>query len=67
MKIVMFQYNRGASAVLRQHSSMEENHPINQATNRFLASGYGDRLLWEEAADLKPRQPSHYAIAGNWQ
>jgi hypothetical protein len=69
MKIVMFHYNRDASAVYRQN-----NDPCTGArrgnqlvSNCFLANGYADRLLWEEAASLKPKKTQEFAIPGNWQ
>ncbi len=69
MKIVMFQYNRGASAIIQESTmaterSADSRQPV---SNRFLANGYTDRLLWEEAAALHPKKPQDFAIVGNWQ
>lgn len=69
MKIVMFQYNRETSAIIAENTLASE-HPPEQSrlvTNRFLANGYADRLLWEEAASLRPKEPREYIIPGNWQ
>jgi len=67
MQIVMFQYNRTVSAILQENAPEREDGklPYRQITNRFLANGYEDRLLWEEAD--RPRQPKEYCIPGNWQ
>jgi hypothetical protein len=69
MKIVMFQYNRGASAIIQESTLSDEsfaqkNRPL---LNRFLASGYEDRLLWEEAASLRPQKQQEYNILSSWQ
>jgi len=67
MKIVMFQYNREASAII-QGKALATASPRKQlVANQFLANGYEDRLLWEEAASLRPKRPEVYHIPGNWQ
>lgn len=69
MKIIMFQYNRDVSAIIGT-STLANEHPQGQdrlVTNRFLANGYEDRFLWEEAASLHPPKPREYIISGNWQ
>ena len=63
----MFQYNRDASAIISENilgKVKGDRHLIN---NSILTSGYGDRLLWEEAASLKAQPKSEYIIPGNWQ
>jgi hypothetical protein len=69
MKIVMFQYNRETSAIISESTLADEQPPGHSRTvcNRFLANGYTDRLLWEEAASLRPKEPREYIIPGNWQ
>lgn len=69
MKIVMFQYNRNASAIIQANTLAKgEDGLKNRLTkNRFLAGGYEDRFLWEEAASLRPKNPNEYIILGNWQ
>ena len=69
MKIVMFQYNRAASAIIQENTLAKEGALQGKqlAINRFIAGGYEDRLLWEEAANLRPQQPKEYCIVGNWQ
>jgi len=68
MKIVMFQYNKAVSAIIQMNSMVDEQQG-NQCpvTNRFLANGYEDRLLWEEATNLKPKPSREYCIPGTWQ
>ncbi|WP_028317373.1 hypothetical protein [Desulfobulbus elongatus] len=69
MKIVTFQYNR-AKAAIALNDGLATAHPAqarSEVTNTFLAGGYADRLLWEEAAALKPATPQEYCIVGNWQ
>ena len=69
MQIIMFQYNRESSAII-QESTLATTHPPNRnriVDNRFLANGYEDRLLWEEAASLRPKKPQEYCIFGSWQ
>jgi hypothetical protein len=69
MKIIMFQYNRGASAIIQESTLANENIAQKNVPllNRFLANGYEDRLLWEEAASLRPPKKQEYVIVGNWQ
>lgn len=69
MKIIMFQYNRDASAIVSESSmATEKKKNCRQlALNSFFANGYEDRLLWEEAASLRPKKPQPYAIPGTWQ
>ena len=69
MKIVMFQYNREASAVIQDNALGRKRYARNKqlTVNCFIAGGYGDRLLWEEAANLRPKPPKEYPIPGNWQ
>jgi hypothetical protein len=69
MKIVMFQYNRAASAIIQENTLAREGKPQDNqlVSNQFIAGGYEDRLLWEEAVHLQPRQPKEYCISGNWQ
>jgi len=69
MKIVTFQYNKDAAALssnsfLARTAQTEKNR---ETTNIFLTNGYADRLLWEEAANLRPVKPRDYCIVGNWQ
>ena len=68
MKIVMFQYNRAASAIIRCNTMGQEDSPESKKmkTNCFLAGGYTDRLLWEEAASLRPKKQENYIILSNW-
>jgi len=65
----MFQYNRATSAVILDTTLAKEGSPQDNqlVSNQFIAGGYEDRLLWEEAANLRPRQPKEYCILGNWQ
>jgi hypothetical protein len=35
--------------------------------NSFIASGYEDRLLWEEASALREKKNTEYVIPGIWQ
>lgn len=69
MKILMFQYNRETSAIIAASTLASEPPPKQRClvTNRFLANGYTDRLLWEEASSLRPKEPREYIISGNWQ
>ena len=69
MKIIMFQYNRGASAIIQESTLANENIAQKNVPllNRFLANGYEDRLLWEEAAFLRPQKKQEYVILSNWQ
>jgi len=69
MKIVMFQYNRDASAIIQNCilATANKSNSKQLVANRFLASGYADRLLWEEAASLRPKKLQKYIIRGNWQ
>jgi hypothetical protein len=69
MKIVMFQYNKAASAIIQENTLAREGVVQGKqlTSNRFIAGGYEDRLLWEEAANLRPQQPKDYCIPGNWQ
>jgi hypothetical protein len=69
MKIVMFQYNRSASAIIQESTMAAERNADSKqlVSNRFLAGGYSDRFLWEEATALRPKKPQEYAIVGNWQ
>jgi len=69
MKIVTFQYNKVAAAV-SSNNGLTWTAPAvknSETTNIFLANGYADRLLWEEAANLRPTKPRDYCIVGNWQ
>ena len=67
MKIVMFQYNRESSAILSENTLGGTGCKRKLAENTMLVNGYADRLLWEEAASLKPQKKSEYIIPGNWQ
>lgn len=69
MKIVMFQYNRNASAIIQSNSLATPKNSDSKklVANSFLAGGYEDRLLWEEAASLRPKKLQEYIIRGNWQ
>lgn len=69
MKIVMFQYNRNVSAIYRHNTTSNINATGSKqfVNNRFLANGYEDRFLWEEAAFLHPKKTLEFAIPGNWQ
>ena len=76
MKIVMFQYNRSASAII-QESTLAAAPPkdrpvgncflINGHQDRLLANGYQDRLLWEGIAPVEPKKTTEFLIPGNWQ
>ncbi|MBM9616512.1 hypothetical protein JWJ90_19795 [Desulfobulbus rhabdoformis] len=66
MKIVMFQYNRDASAIISDNNLSRSGAEHQIQNNSILAHGYHDRLLWEEAASLKPKPKSEYIILGNW-
>jgi hypothetical protein len=67
MKIIMFQYHREASAIISENTLDTTRNQRKLMDNSILAHGYNDRLLWEEAAALKPRQKSEFIIPGNWQ
>ena len=67
MKIVMFQYNRDASAIIQENTLATTVKGDRLATNKFLANGYEDRFLWEEAASLRPKKQQEFMIFGNWQ
>lgn len=69
MKIITFQYNKRASAIIRGDATRQENGTeINlQLVNHFMVNGYEDRLLWEEAASLRLGKNRDYAILGVWQ
>ena len=67
MKIVMFQYNRDVSAIIQGNSLATDTSKKRLVANRFLANGYEDRLLWEEAASLRTKTTTNYLIPGNWQ
>jgi len=69
MKIVMFQYNRAVSAFIQENTLAQEGNSLDKkiVANKFIAGGYEDRLLGEEAANLRPQQPKEYCILGNWQ
>ncbi|MBM9537398.1 hypothetical protein [Desulfobulbus alkaliphilus] len=69
MKILIFQYNRENSAIITESTLASEQPPGHSGlvTNRFLANGYADRLLWEEAASLRLKEPREYIIPGTWQ
>jgi hypothetical protein len=67
MKIVMFPYRRDLSAIIQENTLATPPRNNRLVANSFLANGYEDRLLWEEAASLKPKKPQEFAILGNWQ
>lgn len=67
MKILMFQYNRDVSAIISQNTLGKAKGKRQLNNNAILASGYSDRLLWEEAASLKAQPKSEYIIPGTWQ
>lgn len=67
MKIVMFQYNRDASAIISETTLGKVRGKRQLINNSILASGYGDRLLWEEASTHKAQPKSEYIIPGTWQ
>lgn len=69
MKIIMFQYNRDASAICSTNALTSANDSTHHrlTANRFIAGGYADRLLWEEAASLRPQDRQEYLITGHWQ
>jgi hypothetical protein len=67
MKIVMFQYNRESSAILSENTRGRTHSTRKLVENTILANGYTDRLLWEEAASLRPRPKNEYIIPGHWQ
>ena len=69
MKIIIFQYNRNAAAI--EHgdnlTAADCSGKTGARVNRFIASGYDDRFLWEEAASLRNQKPVEYSIVGVWQ
>ena len=69
MKIVMFKYNKSCSAIIKGTTMSQDDHCTRNrlASNQFLANGYEDRFLWEEAASLRPEKKQEYSIPGNWQ
>lgn len=69
MKIVTFQYNKDESALLHSKTHAVEMQLLSKRVvpNRFTAFGYTDRLLWEEAANLRQQPAKEFAIPGNWQ
>lgn len=67
MKIVMFQYNREASAIIQESTLATAAKGDRLAGNKFLANGYEDRFLWEEAVALRPKKQQEFMIFGNWQ
>lgn len=68
MKIIMFQDNMESSAIVQGKTMSQEHCTKNRlAANSFSASGYEDRLLWEEATSLRPEKKREYVISGAWQ
>ncbi|MDD2465911.1 MAG: hypothetical protein PHI97_18080 [Desulfobulbus sp.] len=67
MKIVMFQYNREASAIIKENNLGRGKSKKQTLDNSILANGYSDRLFWEEIASIKAKPKSEYIIPGNWQ
>lgn len=67
MKIILFQYNREAASIIKENSLGRARSKKQVMDNSILATGYTDRFLWEEAANLKPKPKSEYIIPGNWQ
>lgn len=69
MKIITFQYNKSASAIIRGDATRrEKGTEINlQLVNHCMTNSYEDWLLWEEAASLRLGKNRDYAILGVWQ
>jgi hypothetical protein len=68
MKIVTFQYQKFNSALFHKSTHTEAFLPSKQIIpNRFTAFGYTDRLLWEEAANLREQPAQELGILCNWQ
>lgn len=67
MKIVMFQYNKGTSAIISENTLGKVPGKRQLINNSILARGFADRLLWEEASSMKPLPKSEYIIPGTWQ
>ena len=67
MKIIMFRSNQEVSAVIQQNTLGHAKRVRQPVENAFLARGYADRLLWEEAAAVKAKPRQEYIIPGNWQ
>ena len=67
MKIILFHYNRETSAIIVDNSLGRTKLKKRVMDNSILANGYTDRLLREEAANLKPKPKSEYIIPGHWQ
>jgi len=67
MKIVMFQYNRAASAIIQESTLAAATKNNRLAGNKFLANGYEDRFLWEETVVQQPKKQQEFMIFGNWQ
>lgn len=70
MKIVMFQYNRGASAITQKTSRLSDQaltqNYVNTLTRSFTER-YQDRLLCKEMASLRPKLQQEFVILGTWQ
>lgn len=67
MKIIMFQYNRAASAIIQESTLAAAAKGNRLAGNKFLANGYEDRFLWEETVVQQPKKQQEFIIFGNWQ
>jgi hypothetical protein len=68
MKIIMFHQNtRNDSAIIQSTSLATTTNKNRLVANEFLANGYEDRFLWEEAASLRPKKPERNYLSDNWQ
>jgi hypothetical protein len=67
MKIIIFQYNRGAAAIIGENTLGTTTPNKNVVDNSILANGYMDRLLREEIVAPHQSKKSEYIILGNWQ
>jgi len=67
MKIVMFQYNREASAIISENTLSQPTFPRLDQAQSHLTQKYNDRFLWEGVATFKEPPKSEYIILGNWQ
>nr|WP_320009549.1 hypothetical protein [uncultured Desulfobulbus sp.] len=67
MKIVMFQYNREASAILSQNALGQAKISQKRLQESPLPQSYNDRFLWEGATSFTTPPQGEYIIPGNWQ
>ena len=67
MKIVMFQYNREASAIISENTLSQTTSTRQNQAQSHLNQKYNDRFLWEGVATFKEPPKNEYIILGNWQ